>query len=50
MNYGEMGINAIGFARDRLIVVTYTDRGAVRWIVSARKATKAEERRYRQGW
>ncbi|MGE0715416.1 MAG: BrnT family toxin [Alphaproteobacteria bacterium] len=50
MNYGEMRINAIGFARGRLIVVTYTDRGDVRWIIFARKATKAEEQRYRQGW
>jgi uncharacterized protein len=32
--------------RGRVFHITYTERGEVTWIISARKANKREQRRY----
>jgi uncharacterized DUF497 family protein len=32
--------------RGRIFHITYTERGAVTWIISARKANERERRRY----
>lgn len=45
---GEQRFNLIGMAADRLICVTYTFRGEVCRIISARKATRYERRRYHE--
>ena len=44
--YGEMRWIAIGYIRGRLYYVVYTDRGALRRIISLRKANPREERIY----
>jgi uncharacterized DUF497 family protein len=33
----------------RILHITYTPRGEVTWIISARKASRREQRRYAQG-
>ena len=38
-DYGEERIRAIGEIDGRVYVVIYTDRGGVRWIISAWKAS-----------
>jgi len=46
-DYGELRQVAIGFIGIRLYAVTFTERGDdVIWIISIRKATGAEYRRY----
>mgnify|MGYP001236544909 CR=1 FL=1 len=46
MDYGEERYRAIGIANGRMIAVFYTLRDARIRIVSARKATRTEERSY----
>jgi uncharacterized protein len=41
-DYGEVRIKAIGEVSGIVLVVIYTDRDDVRWIISARKANKKE--------
>jgi len=46
IDYGEIRTNAIGFLRERLVVLTYTAReGRIR-VITLRKATRKEERFY----
>lgn len=45
-NYGEVRLNLLGMRGDRLFHVTYTMRGDVAWLISARKANDREQRRY----
>jgi uncharacterized protein len=45
---GEQRFIRIGMSVDRLVVVTYTFRGEVCRIISARKATPHERRRYHE--
>jgi uncharacterized DUF497 family protein len=45
-DYGEMRYRLYGRIADRLFVVVYTLRGAVIWIISARKADARERRRH----
>jgi hypothetical protein len=47
LDYGEERVRAFGIVDGRLIVVIYTERGSdeIR-IISARRATPKEERRY----
>jgi uncharacterized DUF497 family protein len=45
---GERRFNRIGMAVNRLVVVTYTLRGEVCRIISARKARPHERRRYHE--
>jgi uncharacterized protein len=45
-DYGEVRIEASGKVDGRLMVVIFTWRGAVRRIISARKANAREKRRF----
>ena len=45
-DYGEARFNMLAMCGPRLFHVTYTTRGAVTWIISARKANDREQRRY----
>ena len=45
-DYGEERMNVTGAIGTRVLVVTYTLRGAVHWLISARKATRKERERY----
>lgn len=44
--YGETRMIALAPLKGRLHVVCYNQRGAVRWIISFRKANKREVRAY----
>ena len=46
-DYGERRIQAIGEAQGLVLFVTYTDRGEVRRIISARPADREERQRWR---
>lgn len=41
-DYGEVRVKAVGEAGGVVLVVVYTDRDDVRWIISARKANRKE--------
>lgn len=41
-DYGEVRVRAIGEVDGIVLVVVYTDRDDVRWIISARKANRKE--------
>lgn len=41
-DYGEIRMKAIGEVDGIVLVVVYTDRDDVRWIISARKANQKE--------
>lgn len=45
--YGEIRVRAIGVSRSRLVVVIYTMRGEICRIISARMATRHEQKTYR---
>ncbi len=47
-NYGETRYRLYGRIEGRLFVVVYTLRGRTTWIISARKAHRARERRERE--
>lgn len=47
-DYGEVRIKAIGEVDGVILVVIFTDRDDVRWIISARKANKKERLRWRE--
>ena len=47
-DYGEVRVNMLASVRGRIYHVTYTVRGDVTWIISARKANERERRRYGQ--
>ena len=47
-DYGEEWSNIIGMVEGRLLFVTYTLRGGQTRIISARKATPEENRRYHE--
>lgn len=44
--YGEIRVNMLATFRERIYHITYTQRGAMTWLISARKANKREQRRY----
>ncbi|ABD87803.1 BrnT family toxin [Rhodopseudomonas palustris] len=48
-DYGEVRYNMLAKINGRLFHVTYTERGEITWIISARKANQREQRRYDQG-
>ena len=48
-DYGEIRINMLASLDGRIFHITYTERGGLTWIISARKANKREQRRYEQG-
>ena len=45
-DYGELRIRAIGETDGIVLTVVYMDRGDIRWIISARRASRKE----RQWW
>lgn len=45
-DYGETRIQAIGRSEGEVLFIVYTDRGNVRWIISARRADRKERRRW----
>ena len=48
-DYGEIRVKAIGEAAGRVLVVIYTDRADVRWIISARSANRKERAQWLAG-
>lgn len=46
-DYGEVRQVTVGYMNGRLVYVAWTDRGAVRRIISLRKANDREVARYR---
>jgi hypothetical protein len=48
-NYGETRYNMLAKVEGRIFHLTFTERGEVIWIISARKANKREQRRYEKG-
>ena len=46
-DYGEARFNVFGLVNGRLFVCTYTMRGATYRLISVRKASKQEQRRWR---
>ena len=46
-DYGEARFNAFGLVNGRLFVCTYTMRGPTYRLISVRKASKQEQRRWR---
>jgi len=44
--YSEQRINLLGWLRDRVVHMTYTERGENLRVVSLREATKHEARHY----
>ena len=47
-DYGEARYNMLAKCNGRIFHITFTTRGEVTWIISARKANKREQRRYEQ--
>ena len=47
-DYGETRIITVGFLDDRMMIVVWTPRGAVRHIISMRKANDREQARFGQ--
>lgn len=45
-NYAETRIICFGLLQDRLVVVGYTPRGAIRHVFSMRKANEREQARF----
>ncbi len=45
-DYGEERFNMLAKCGRRVFHITYTLRGSVTWIISARKANPREQRRY----
>ncbi len=45
-DYGEERFNMLAKVQGRVFHITFTKRGGVTWIISARKANKREQRRY----
>jgi uncharacterized DUF497 family protein len=47
--HDEIRFNALGMVRNRLIFVVYAERSGRIRIISARKATRHERRKYHEG-
>ena len=45
-DYGERRMMTVGFLRSRMVVIIWTQRGAVRHIISMRKANSREQTKY----
>jgi len=45
-DYGEERFNMLAQVEGRVFHITFTERGRITWIISARKANKREQRRY----
>lgn len=44
--YGEVRYNMLAELDGRIFHITYTERGELIWLISARKANQREQRRY----
>jgi uncharacterized DUF497 family protein len=47
-DYGEERFNMLANVEGRVFHLTFTERGKVTWIISARKANQREQRRYEE--
>lgn len=47
-DYGEERFNMLAKVEGRIFHITFTERGKIVWLISARKANKREQRRYGQ--
>ena len=47
-DYGEVRYNMLAKVNGRVFHITFTERGRILWIISARKANLREQRRYEQ--
>lgn len=45
-DYGETRLNMLAKISGRVFHVTFTERGSVIWLISARKADRREQRHY----
>jgi uncharacterized DUF497 family protein len=45
-DYGEQRFNCLGLLEDRVVHITYTERGDITHIISMRKANKREQKIY----
>ena len=45
---GEVRYNMLAKVNGRVFHITFTERGEIIWIISARKANQREQRRYEQ--
>jgi uncharacterized DUF497 family protein len=45
-DYGDARYNMLAEVNGRVFHITFTERGRIIWIISARKANKREQRRY----
>ncbi|MFM9974287.1 MAG: BrnT family toxin [Beijerinckiaceae bacterium] len=45
-NYGEVRYNMLAKLHGRICNITFTERGEVVWLISARKANQREQTRY----
>ncbi|RYB04177.1 BrnT family toxin [Lichenibacterium ramalinae] len=45
-DYGEERVISVGFLRDRMVIVVWTQRGEARHVISMRKANGREQERY----
>ncbi|HEV7877561.1 BrnT family toxin [Bradyrhizobium sp.] len=48
-DYGEVRYNMLAKVNGRVFHITFTERGEILRIISARKANQREQRRYEQG-
>jgi uncharacterized DUF497 family protein len=48
-DYGEIRYNMLAKVQGTVFHITFTERGEILWIISARKANQREQRRYEQG-
>ncbi|MBN9034120.1 MAG: BrnT family toxin [Rhizobiales bacterium] len=47
-DYGETRYNMLAKLNGRIFHITFTPRGTVTWLISARKANQREQKRYEQ--
>ncbi|SIR15805.1 hypothetical protein SAMN05880582_10761 [Rhizobium sp. RU20A] len=47
-DYGERRYNMLAMLEGRVFHITFTPRGPVTWLISARKANDREQKRYEQ--
>lgn len=47
-DYGEERMCAVGSTGDDVLFVVFTDRADVRWIISARRASRKERKRWQE--
>jgi uncharacterized DUF497 family protein len=45
-NYGEVRYNMLAKILGRIFHITFTQRGPITWLISARKANQREQKRY----